>query len=135
MSVIQVKVPNVAESITEVRIANWLVKNGDFVKIDASLCEIETDKATQELYAEAAGVVSLIAKEGDDVQVGAVICSIDTAAVAPAAQPVSAENYHQFQHQLKYHQIFRAWLYLRGNTHHTCSIDYCPQWLIPNNLE
>ena len=84
MALIEVKIPAVAESITEVTLASWMVKDGDFVERDAVLCEVETDKASQELYAEESGTVKLIANEGDDIAVGALICTIDTAATGNA---------------------------------------------------
>ncbi|MBI1185311.1 2-oxoglutarate dehydrogenase complex dihydrolipoyllysine-residue succinyltransferase [bacterium] len=75
---LEVKIPNVGESVTEVTLAQWLVEDGDFVEMDQPICELETDKASQELFAEAAGKISLIASEGDDLGIGAVLASIDT---------------------------------------------------------
>ena len=54
---LEVVVPNVAESITEVTLAQWLVADGEYVKMDQALVEVETDKASQEIYAEKAGIV------------------------------------------------------------------------------
>ena len=68
--ILDVVIPNVAESITEVTLGTWLVKDGDYVTIDQPLCEVETDKASQELIAEKAGQIKLIVSEGDDVKVG-----------------------------------------------------------------
>ena len=79
----EVKIPNVAESITEVTLSKWLVKSGDYVKMDQAICEIETEKAGQELFAEKGGTITLIANEGDDIKVGALIAQIDTDAKAP----------------------------------------------------
>src|SRR5580658_6564176 len=79
------KVPSVAESITEVTLSRYLVKDGDYVELDQPVCELETDKASQEIPSPVAGVVKLVAKEGDDLKVGAVICSIDESAAKPAA--------------------------------------------------
>jgi len=76
----EVKVPALAESISEVTLSRWLVKDGDYVELDQPLCEFETDKASQELPSPVAGVVKLIAKDGDDLKVGAVICQIDETA-------------------------------------------------------
>ena len=84
MSKIDVVVPNVAESITEVTLAQWLVADGEYVKMDQALVEVETDKASQEIYAEKAGIVKRVAAEGDDLEIGALICTIDTSAEAPA---------------------------------------------------
>jgi 2-oxoglutarate dehydrogenase E2 component (dihydrolipoamide succinyltransferase) len=73
---IEMKVPPVGESITEVTIATWNKKDGDVVKMDEVLCELESDKATFELPAEAEGVLKIVAKEGDTLPIGAVICTI-----------------------------------------------------------
>lgn len=75
---IAVKVPAVGESINEVTIANWLKKDGDFVEQDEIIAELESDKATFELPAEASGKLSIKAQEGDTVEIGAVVCEIDT---------------------------------------------------------
>lgn len=83
-SIIEMKVPNLAESITEVTLAQWLVEDGDYVEMDQAICEMETDKASQELFAEKAGTVKFVAEEGDDLAIGALICTIDTSAAAPA---------------------------------------------------
>lgn len=77
---ITVKVPTVGESINEVTIATWLKKDGDFVEQDEIIAELESDKATFELPAEASGKLKIIAQEGDNVEIGAVICEIDTEA-------------------------------------------------------
>ncbi|MBK8351256.1 MAG: 2-oxoglutarate dehydrogenase complex dihydrolipoyllysine-residue succinyltransferase [Saprospirales bacterium] len=78
MSKIEIKVPTVGESVTEVTLASWLVKDGDFVKIDQPLAEFESDKATFELPAEVSGTISFVAKEGDDIKIGEVVAFIDT---------------------------------------------------------
>lgn len=78
MSVIEMKVPTVGESITEITIANWLKKDGDYVKLDEVLCELESDKATFELAAEKAGKLQIVGKSGDVLAIGALICKIDT---------------------------------------------------------
>lgn len=75
---IDIKVPSPGESITEVVIARWLKKDGDFVEKDEELCEIDSDKATLTVNAEEAGQVKLLAEEGQTVKVGDVICKIDT---------------------------------------------------------
>jgi 2-oxoglutarate dehydrogenase E2 component (dihydrolipoamide succinyltransferase) len=104
---IEMKVPAVGESITEVTVATWNKKEGDYVKLDEVLCELESDKATFELPAEAEGILHIVAKEGDVLPIGAVICTIEAggatasvtvadaapaavAAPAPAAAPASA---------------------------------------------
>jgi 2-oxoglutarate dehydrogenase E2 component (dihydrolipoamide succinyltransferase) len=80
----EVKVPALAESITEVTLSRWLVKDGDYVNLDQPICEFETDKASQELPSPVAGVIKLVANDGDDLKIGAVICNIDEAAAKPA---------------------------------------------------
>lgn len=84
MSVLEMKVPSPGESITEVEIATWLVKDGDYVEKDQPIAEVDSDKATLELPAEESGVITLKAEEGDVVQVGQVVCLIDRDAVKPA---------------------------------------------------
>lgn len=78
MATIQMKVPSPGESITEVVIARWLKKDGDYVEKDEEVAEIDSDKATLTINAEEAGAITLLAAEGDTVKVGQVICSIDT---------------------------------------------------------
>ena len=72
----QVKVPTVGESITEVTIANWLKKDGDAVKMDEVIAELESDKATFELTAPQAGVLKISKQQGEVVPIGTVICEI-----------------------------------------------------------
>jgi 2-oxoglutarate dehydrogenase E2 component (dihydrolipoamide succinyltransferase) len=83
MSKLEVKIPAIGESVTEVTLASWLVEDGDYVKIDQPLAEFESDKATFELPAEAAGTFtrSANATEGADMKIGDVIGTIDTDAV------------------------------------------------------
>ena len=90
---LEVKVPVVGESITEVTIAQWLKKDGDRVEMDEVIAELESDKATFELPAEAAGILRIVAQEGDTINVGAVICTIDQdgAAAAPSAPAATEE--------------------------------------------
>ena len=77
------KVPSPGESITEVEIADWLVQDGDYVEKDQAIAEVDSDKATLELPAEASGTITLQAEVGDAIAVGAVVCSIDTEAKKP----------------------------------------------------
>lgn len=70
-------VPTVGESITEVTLANWLKKDGDLVKLDEIIAEVDSDKATFELPAEAAGILRHIAEEGDTLEIGGLICKIE----------------------------------------------------------
>jgi len=81
--ILEMKVPSPGESIKEVEIANWLVKDGDYVEKDQAIAEVDSDKATLELPAEASGIITLKAEEGDAVAVGAVVCLIDTSAAKP----------------------------------------------------
>ena len=92
MPILEMKVPSPGESISEVEIATWLVSDGDYVFKDQAIAEVDSDKATLELPAEAGGSITLKAEEGDAVAVGAVVCLIDTDAEAPAdATPPAAE--------------------------------------------
>lgn len=79
-----IKVPEVGESITEVTIASWLKQDGDMVEMDELICELESDKATFELPAEAAGILRIKAQEGDVLEIGATICEIDSDGTAPS---------------------------------------------------
>jgi 2-oxoglutarate dehydrogenase E2 component (dihydrolipoamide succinyltransferase) len=94
---IEIKVPPVGESITEVTLSRWIKKDGDQVEMDEAIAELESDKATFELTAESAGTLKTIAAEGDTLAIGAVVCSITGGGVsgaksgeapsAPAAAP------------------------------------------------
>ena len=99
-------VPTVGESITEVTLANWLKKDGDLVTLDEIIAEVDSDKATFELPAEATGILRQVAKQGDVLEIGGLICRIEVggsvaapsstapAPTAPAAAPTaSTENY------------------------------------------
>ncbi|MDB5157694.1 MAG: 2-oxoglutarate dehydrogenase [Mucilaginibacter sp.] len=88
---LEIKVPPVGESITEVTLSSWLKKDGDTVKMDEAIAELESDKATFELTAEKAGVLKTIAKEGDVLAIGAVVCSIEEGGAAPAEAAPKAE--------------------------------------------
>ncbi|WP_366186228.1 2-oxoglutarate dehydrogenase complex dihydrolipoyllysine-residue succinyltransferase [Flavobacterium ovatum] len=82
--ILEMKVPSPGESIKEVEIATWLVQDGDYVEKDQAIAEVDSDKATLELPAEASGIITLKAEEGDAVAVGSVVCHIDTAAAKPS---------------------------------------------------
>ena len=84
MAILEMKVPSPGESISEVEIAEWLVEDGDYVEKDQAIAEVDSDKATLELPAEEAGIITLKAEEGDAVAVGAVVCLIDMDAEKPA---------------------------------------------------
>jgi 2-oxoglutarate dehydrogenase E2 component (dihydrolipoamide succinyltransferase) len=88
--ILEMKVPSPGESIKEVEIATWLVKDGDYVEKDQAIAEVDSDKATLELPAEASGIITLKAEEGDAVAVGAVVCLIDTGAAKPAGNAPAA---------------------------------------------
>jgi len=85
------KVPSPGESISEVEIAEWLVKDGDYVEKDQTIAEVDSDKATLDLPAEESGVITLKAEEGDAVAVGQVVCLIDTDAKVPKISVVKKE--------------------------------------------
>lgn len=74
---LEIKVPTVGESITEVTLAQWLKEDGDYVEMDENIAELESDKATFELPAEKAGILRIIAQEGDTLEIGAVVCTIE----------------------------------------------------------
>ena len=92
--ILEMKVPSPGESITEVEIADWLVQDGDYVEKDQAIAEVDSDKATLELPAEASGTITLQAEVGDAVSVGAVVCLIDTEAERPEsdAPPTPVEK-------------------------------------------
>ncbi len=90
--ILEMKVPSPGESIKEVEIATWLVKDGDYVEKDQAIAEVDSDKATLELPAEASGIITLKAEEGDAVAVGAVVCLIDTTAAKPASDAPVTES-------------------------------------------
>ncbi len=91
MAIIDIKVPTIAESVTEVTLSQWLKPNGSVVKIDEPICEFESDKATLELPAEAAGTLIHVAAEGTDLKIGDLIARIDTSASA-SATPAPAKK-------------------------------------------
>jgi len=91
-------VPTVGESITEVTLANWIKKDGDFVKLDEIIAEVDSDKATFELPAEASGILRQVAKEGDTLEIGGLICKIEvmegepTPTESPSSAPVTSSS-------------------------------------------
>lgn len=96
---LQIKVPTVGESITEVTISEWTKQDGDYVEMDEVICELESDKATFELNAEVAGILRIKAEEGETLEIGALICEIDDSATksaesnpAPASKAESASE-------------------------------------------
>ncbi len=98
------KVPVIGESITEVTLSQWLKANGDYVELDEPICEFESDKATLEFPAEAAGKIIHVANEGDDLEIGALVAKIDTSAtkengtqVTTASTPAKVDSSPQVQ--------------------------------------
>src|SRR5438093_13528980 len=81
---VEIKVPSVGESVTEGIVARWLKKDGEAVRADEPVVELETDKASQEVVAPAAGRLRIVVQEGEKVQVGAVIGRVEEGAAAPA---------------------------------------------------
>jgi len=88
--ILEMKVPSPGESITEVEIAAWLVKDGDYVEKDQPIAEVDSDKATLELPAEESGIITLKAEEGDTVRVGSVVCLIDLDGKKPVGDEKAA---------------------------------------------
>ena len=83
---LEIKVPPVGESITEVVLSRWVKNDGEFVEMDEIIAELESDKATFELTAEKAGTLKIVASEGDTLEIGAVVCSIEEGGAAPKAE-------------------------------------------------
>ncbi|WP_199118749.1 2-oxoglutarate dehydrogenase complex dihydrolipoyllysine-residue succinyltransferase [Pedobacter sp. ASV28] len=83
---LEIKVPPVGESITEVVLSRWVKNDGDFVEMDEIIAELESDKATFELTAEQAGTLKIVASEGDTLEIGAVVCTIEVGGAAPAKE-------------------------------------------------
>jgi 2-oxoglutarate dehydrogenase E2 component (dihydrolipoamide succinyltransferase) len=88
---IEIKVPSVGESITEVTLVKWLKKDGEWVDRDEVIAELESEKATFEINAEKAGILHTIAKEDDTLKIGDVVCTIDDTAEKPAGATESKE--------------------------------------------
>ncbi|RZK58130.1 MAG: 2-oxoglutarate dehydrogenase complex dihydrolipoyllysine-residue succinyltransferase, partial [Pedobacter sp.] len=84
---LEIKVPPVGESITEVVLSRWVKNDGEFVEMDEIIAELESDKATFELTAEQSGTLKIVASEGDTLEIGAVVCSIEAGEGAPKAEP------------------------------------------------
>jgi len=87
---IEIKVPPVGESITEVVLSRWVKNDGDVVEMDEVIAELESDKATFELTAEQAGTLKTVAAEGDTLAIGAVVCKIEDGGAAPKAKEEAA---------------------------------------------
>lgn len=91
MPVVELKIPNLGESITSVTFSKWLKPDGSIVAMDEPLCEIETEKANQELSADSAGKLTWVAKEGEDLPVGALFAKIDTDAAGGSSSNAPAQ--------------------------------------------
>jgi len=91
MPIIELKIPNLGESISSVTFSKWLKPDGSVVAMDEPLCEIETEKANQELSADSAGKLIWVAKEGEDLAVGALFAKIDTDASADGSAPAPSK--------------------------------------------
>jgi len=92
--ILEIKVPAIGESVTEVTLSAWLVKEGEYVNMDQPICELESDKATMELPAEKSGKIHLIATKDADLKIGEILATIDTSAAAgkeenPSSEPVN----------------------------------------------
>ena len=90
MSIVEMKVPVIGESVNEVTLSQWLKGNGEYVNLDEPICEFESDKATLEFPAEAAGKLIYVAAEDDDLEIGALVAKIDTSVAAPDASAPAA---------------------------------------------
>jgi 2-oxoglutarate dehydrogenase E2 component (dihydrolipoamide succinyltransferase) len=86
---IEIKVPTVGESISEVTLVKWVKKDGEWADRDEVIAELESEKATFEINAEQAGTIKIIAAEGDTLKIGDIVCSIDTEAARPEKAPVA----------------------------------------------
>lgn len=85
----KLEVPSLGESITEAELTKWLVTEGQYVKVDQPVCELETDKATVDVPAPTAGKIHFEIQEGETVNVGEAIANIDTSASPDAAEPAA----------------------------------------------
>lgn len=90
MSVVEMKVPTIGESVTEVTLSAWLKEDGSYVELDEAICEFESDKATLEFPAEAAGMLIHVAQEGDDLEIGGLVARIDTSVPKPDSDTKAA---------------------------------------------
>ena len=99
--VLEMKIPSPGESITEVEISQWLVKDGDIVNKDQTIAEIDSDKATLDLPAEASGKITLKAQEGDSMSVGDIVCLIDTSETLNAEESNSRSPQQSIKEEKK----------------------------------
>src|SRR6185312_4205272 len=89
---VEIKVPTVGESISEVTLTKWIKKDGEYVERDEVIAELESEKATFEINAEKAGILHTIAKEEDNLQIGDVVGNIDDTASKPSAKEAPAKE-------------------------------------------
>lgn len=82
--IIEIKVPSPGESISEVQLASWLVKDGDFVEKDTEIAEVDSDKATLTINAAEEGIIKIMVEAGETIKVGSVVAQIDSSAAKPA---------------------------------------------------
>ncbi len=92
MAIVEMKVPAIGESITEVTLSQWLIEDGAYVHLDDPICEFESDKATLEFPAEAEGKLIHVAAEGDDLEIGALVAKIDTSATEASKSPAPIKD-------------------------------------------
>ena len=90
MAEVEIKVPEIGESVNEVTLSAWLKQDGDYVEMDEEIAEFESDKATLEFPSPEAGKLIIVAEEGADLQIGDVVCKIDTSANKPSSSDNSA---------------------------------------------
>lgn len=89
---LELKIPVIGESVTEVTLSSWLKKDGDYVNEGESVCEIESDKASMELPAPSSGILKILAKAGDELKIGEKIGELDTSAAKPAVKAVEKSD-------------------------------------------
>ncbi|MCS6822452.1 MAG: 2-oxoglutarate dehydrogenase complex dihydrolipoyllysine-residue succinyltransferase [Microscillaceae bacterium] len=121
-----------AESISEVTIGNWLKKDGEFVKLDENIVEIETDKATQEIPAIASGILKQIAKQGDILKIGDLICQIIVGVEQPQSQPQSTPQATQKQEVSTQTQTIDS--YAKGHPSPAAAKIMAEKGLTPNDI-
>ncbi len=92
MSIVEMRVPTIGESINEVTLSQWIKGNGEIVKLDEAICEFESDKATLEFPAEATGKLIHVASEGDDLEIGALVAKIDTSVSAEGSNGSNSDT-------------------------------------------
>ncbi len=88
---VELKIPVIGESVTEVTLSSWLKKDGEYVAEGEAVCEIESDKASMELPAPSAGVLKILAEAGAELKIGAKIGELDTSAAKPASAPAATK--------------------------------------------